>query len=377
MSQGKVLQIIESFNQGGSELQAIQLTAALKREGSFEIFLACLNRVGSLRQEAERIGFTQIPEYKLTGFLSIDFIRQVRRCTAFIKEQAIDIVQTHDFYTNVFGMSAARMAGAKVKIASKRETGSMRSGIQKRLERQAFRLSDAIIANSEAVKRYLAGEGVDKKKIYTIHNGVAFERFAVDVDLPGTALHAALGLPTDRRFVTLVANLRHPVKNQSMFLRSAKRVNSKIKNVGFILAGEGERMAGLKAEAEELGILADCFFVGRCDRIAELLAISEVGVLSSSNEGFSNSLLEYSAAELPVVATDVGGAREAIIENETGFLVDVDDDGLMAEKLVWLLEHRTEARKMGKNGRRNVEEKFTAKAQLQNTLKLYRTLLTQ
>jgi L-malate glycosyltransferase len=112
-------------------------------------------------------------------------------------------------------------------------------------------------------------------------------------------------------------------------------------------------------------------FTGRCTQIPELLSVSFAGVLTSLNEGFSNAILEYMAAHLPVVATNVGGASEAIVENETGFLVESDDDEALAGRLIELLADEEKARQFGAQGRRRVEEKFSCAAQLENTLKLY------
>lgn len=352
----------------------MQLTRLLARDGRFDVRLACLNDEGVLRKEVEEIGFTDIPEFCLTSFFNVNFLRQVRNCAKFITENKIDVVHTHDFYTNIFGMAAARLARVKVRLASKRETGSMRSAKQKLIEKQAFRAARGIVVNAEAVKNYLIGEGVAAGKIQTIYNGLDLERLR-PADLTRAEIREMLGLPANKRFITLVANLRHEVKNQPMFLRAAQGVSEKIEDAGFVLAGEGQLMEGLKSLAQELGILSKCFFIGRCERVAELLSVSEIGVLSSFNEGFSNSILEYMAAGLPVVATDVGGAREAVVENETGFLVASDDDRAMTEKLIGLLENPKKAAEMGARGRLRIEENFSCAAQLENTITLYRRLL--
>ena len=76
----------------------------------------------------------------------------------------------------------------------------------------------------------------------------------------------------------------------------------------------------------------DVFFVGRSQKVAELLSVSDVCALSSTAEGFSNAILEYMAAARPVVVTDVGGAREAVIEGETGYLVSAGCDEQMADQ---------------------------------------------
>jgi L-malate glycosyltransferase len=120
-----------------------------------------------------------------------------------------------------------------------------------------------------------------------------------------------------------------------------------------------------------LRITENTHFIGRCERVPELLSISFAGVSTSFNEGFSNAILEYMAARLPVVATNVGGAGEAVIENETGFLVESDDAEAMANRLIELLENEEKAREFGAQGRKIAEEKFSCAAQLENTLKLY------
>jgi glycosyltransferase involved in cell wall biosynthesis len=188
---------------------------------------------------------------------------------------------------------------------------------------------------------------------------------------------AMLGLPVEphRRFVTIVANVRHPVKDHPMFLRAARRVRAEFPDAAFVIAGEGELMESLRALAAELGIERDVFFTGRCTNVAALLSISDVSVLSSKAEGFSNAILEYMAAARPVVATDVGGAREAVIEGETGYLHSSGDDEMMAARIISLLGEPERAREMGERGRRLVAEKFSCEAQLERTENLYDRLL--
>lgn len=367
-----VLQLVGSFHQGGSERQAVQLTKLLRENETYNVFLAALNSEGVLKTEVERLGFTDIPEFKLHSFYDLNFLKQLKNCVRFIKEKNIEIVHTHDFYTNVFGIAAARLAGVKLKIASKRETSGMRSKSQKTIENQIFRIADAIVANSEAVKNYLINEEIAGDKIRVIYNGLDLERLKPQ-ETNRRTICDSFGLPCDGRamFVTLVANLRHTVKNQRMFLSAAQKVSEKIPDAHFVLAGEGDLKSDLERLARELKIERRTHFIGRCARVPELLAVSSVGVLTSFAEGFSNSILEYMAANLPVVATDVGGASEAIIENETGFLVASDDAAAMASRLIELLRSEIKIVNFGETGRRRVEETFSVRRQLSQTLKLY------
>ncbi len=368
----RVVNFIGSFHQGGSERQAVQLVRLLQREPRVESLIATLNDEGELRGEVVAAGFASIPEFPLTSFYDLNFLRQLRAAVRFLRDNKIDVVQTHDFYTNVFGMLAARLAGVKRRIASKRETGSMRSPAQKIVEKRAFAMAHKIVANSAAVRDYLIDAGISPDKIELVYNGLDLARLTPATTDRDAILHE-FGLPTgaSSRFVTLVANLRHRVKNQPMFLRAAKIVTAQFPDAHFVLAGEGELRAELEALADELGISPNVHFLGRCTRVPELLSVSSCGVLSSFNEGFSNSILEYMAAGLPVVATDVGGAREAISDGETGFLIGSDDVAMFADRLILLLADEETARAMGRRGAEKVTQKFSLEAQLEATVRLY------
>jgi glycosyltransferase involved in cell wall biosynthesis len=368
----RILQLTGSFYQGGSERQAAALAWSLKADGKYDIYLATLNGEGVLRNEVNAAGFKDIPEFPLTSFYNANFVKQVRRCVAFLREHQISLIHTHDFYTNIFGMAAASLAGTKAKVASKRETGGMRSSSQGFVEKMAFGRADVIVANSEAVRRHLVERGIATGKINVIYNGLVLDRFE-----NAKNGREQFGLPTDEkiRFITLVANLRHAVKNVPMFLRMAKRVAASVPNTHFVIAGEGELRSELEAMSAELGIAERVHFVGSCDDVPALLNASYACVLTSSAEGFANSILEYMAAAKPVVATNVGGAAEAIIDGQTGYLVDSSDAESMGERLIELLNDKATADDFGTEGKGVAAQKFSCDAQLQNTLVLYDSLL--
>lgn len=369
-----VLFIIDSFEQGGSERQALQLLRQLHQTGECHLHLACLQDRGSLRGEAEQLNIGEIHEYPLTSFYNLNYVRQLRRLVAYLKEKQIDVVHAHCFYTNIFGMTAAFLSGVPGRITSKGETG-LRTSMQNLVERISFRLAHRVIANCLVVQNQLIREGVNPKRIIQHYNGLDLERLKVDDRLTRPAARAMFGLPDDRRFVTIVANLRNPVKNYPMFLRAAARVRVAVPDAAFVIAGEGELMPSLQQLASELGIADDVHFIGRCDDVASLLFASNVGVLSSRSEGFANAILEYMAAGLPVVATNVGGACEAIVDGETGYIVPSDDDEKMAERIIQVLANDEAARVMGTRGKSRAAEKFSSELHLQNTLELYDELL--
>lgn len=362
----------------------MQLTRLLHESGRYHGFVATLDASGPLRGELERLGITEIPEYRLSSFYDRNAVEQVRRFAHYLKERRIDVVHAHDFYTNIFGMAAAAFARVPVRIASRRES-AVRLEKQRLVERGAYRLAHQVVANCEEVRQQLIGEGLKPGKVTTLYNGLDLTRVMPLSDRRPEEVLASFNLPSggSRRLVTMVANLRahfqHPkpicLKDHPTFLRAAQRVIAAVPDAAFVIAGEGDLLGETRALAKELGIERDTFFTGRCARVADLLAVSDVCVLSSSSEGFSNSILEYMAAARPVVVTDVGGAREAVVEGETGYLVASGDDRTMADHLISLLREPERARAMGERGRQVVKEKFSSGAQLERTQNFYDRLL--
>ena len=359
----------------------MQLTRLLLEGGRCNVFVATLDRDGVLLEEMDRLGLTDIPEFRLNSFYDLNTARQVRRFAQYLKKHEIDVVHTHDFYTNVFGMAGAALARVPVRIASRRES-AVRPESQRLVERSAYRAAHAVVANCEEVRQQLIKEGVPAQKVRTIYNGLDFARVQT-AQSERTEILKSLNLPEHSRFVTIMANMRahvrHPepacLKDHPTFLRAAARVKESVPEAAFILAGEGELKEATQELAKNLGIADRTFFIGRCQDVAAVLSISDVCVLSSSSEGFSNSILEYMAAGRPVVATDVGGAREAVVHGESGYLVAAGDHDQMAEHITTLLQQPERARAMGAMGQQIINEKFSSAKQLQNVESLYGELL--
>jgi len=361
-----VLHLIDSFRQGGSESQALNLSLEMKKTGRFVVKLACLDRSGPMLLKLPSQEREQIPEFRLNRFYDAQMGRQLYRFARLLRGLSVDVVHTHDFYTNIFGMLAATLACTPVRIASRREA-LKRPKIKRLAECLAYRAASIVIANCDRVRRDLVAEGVPDEKIVTVHNGVPIEPLS-DSNMPPAGRHSRPGV------VTIVANLR-PVKDHATFLKAARRVVQRRPEVSFMLAGDGDLEPGLREMAATLGIAEQTRFLGRCDDVPGLLERSDVCVLSSQSEGFSNAVLEYMSAGRAVVATRVGGIEEAISDGYNGFLVDPGDDVQMAERITLLLENPDKAWEMGSRNRTVVAERFSRRQQLEKVEALYQNLL--
>ena len=374
-----VVLLLGSFNSGGAERQLIQLARLLKGSPRYAVRLAVLDKSGVLRGEAERLETGEIPAYPLGSFASGRMVAQTLRFRRFLKRERIDVLHTEGFYTNVFGLIGATLAGVPARVAFRGEIEGLRTPAQQRVERLVFRLAHTIHANSLAVRSRLLEEGVPDRKIAVVYNGLDLKRVQPDAAMSRSQMLAACGLePLERRqLVTLVANLRYPVKDHPMFVRMAARVRKARPNTAFIVAGEGVLLESTRQLAREAGLGDSVLFIGSCERLSALLAVSDVCVLTSKSEGFSNAILEYMAAGRPVVATAVGGAGEAIQDGVTGYLVAAGDDNAMAGHVVKLLSDEHVRQAFGEAGRRRIQDRFSDRAQLLNTERMYDVTLAR
>jgi glycosyltransferase involved in cell wall biosynthesis len=131
-----------------------------------------------------------------------------------------------------------------------------------------------------------------------------------------------------------------------------------------VLVGDGapESVAALRRLAADLSIAERVSFLGPRDDVMPVLAASDIGVLMSHHEGFSNALLEYMAAALPVIATATGGNLDAIEEGRTGFLVPVGADAALGTALDRLIDDAPLRRRLGEAGRSRIENRFSLKS---------------
>ena len=366
-----VVHLINSLRRGGSEGQAVQLVRLLHERG-YDVTLACLDGDGPLRYELGEDP-PDILEYPLTSLHDLTTARQLRRFAKDLKRRGVNIVHTHDVYSNIFGLPAARLAGVPVRIGSRRDTGGVGTLARRRVEGFLYRLAARVVTNAEAVARNLARQGVPPGKIVTIHNAVDFAR--VEPKLGRSRALEEFGLPPERRFVVLVANLSHDVKDHPTFIRAARRIKEAVPASAFVIAGRGPLAAQMEALAAGLGIGDDVFLIGPCAHIGDLLALAEVCVLTSRAEGLSNAVLEYMAAARPIVATDVGGIRDAVVDGETGYLIPAGDDNALADRVIELLADPEAAASMGERGRARAEEHFSLDLLVERTVRLYEETL--
>ncbi|MCK4513518.1 glycosyltransferase, partial [bacterium] len=204
-------------------------------------------------------------------------------------------------------------------------------------------------AERELLERF----GVPASKVESVGTGVDLRRIA-DARV-GEELTRELQI-AGRTVVGIVAKLS-PVKGHEHFLRAAAGIAKAHDDVAFLVVGDGPRRQMLTEMAKELEIEDAVVFAGARDDVPSLLKLMDVFVLSSLSEGSPNAVLEAMAAGLPVIATDVGGLPDIVIDGESGILVPPGDWEALEKAITELLADPERAAAMGRMGLANAADK--------------------
>ena len=353
--------VLTSFDAGGTERQMTELMRRLDR-ARFAIHVACFRREGPYLAAVEAAGIP-IAAFPLGSLASPQALRQLLALARWCRRHRLHVLQTCDIYGNIIGLSAAALARVPVRIGSRRGIVSPtgRPSLL-RLQRLAYRAADRVVANSEAAAEQLVAEGVPRARVAVIANGIDMKPFAV----PRASTRGPV--------VTTVANLRAG-KGHDVLLRAAELVLRKRPDVRFQFVGEGTLKASLEEQALALGIDGAVSFLGHRTDVGELLRGSTAFAFPSFMEAFPNGLMEAMAAELPVVATDVGGIPELIDHGRNGLLVPAGDPEGLATALMRVLTDPTYAAALASAARATIEQRYSFARMVSDFESLYHETL--
>lgn len=213
---------------------------------------------------------------------------------------------------------------------------------------------DRAIAVSEDIAQWLRDEcGTASEMIRVIHNGIPPPpRYSAEEQ---GALRAQCGVPTGATVLCAVGRLSEQ-KNFALLLEALAKLEAA--SWCLLLVGEGEQREMLERRASELGVAERIRFLGRRSDVPLIMQASDMLVMSSSWEGFPYVIVEALASGLPIVATDVGGVREGVIDGVTGRLVKPGDAVQLAHAMDALIADRSARASMAEGGRKLFGERF-------------------
>jgi L-malate glycosyltransferase len=368
----KVILTIGQLHRGGTEGQLVLLAKGFKEAG-VRVSVASLFDGGVHAEALERLG---IPVYlgrfprKNDRFKLLAFPMRFLEFVQWLRRERPDVVHSFLFHSYVLTAPAARLARVPVMIAGRRSLGTFKDGRKwaSHVEKVATGMTTVIIANSQAVANdTIEREGLPSRKVLVVNNGLDESAF-----LPHQPTVIEKGVPN----ILSVANFR-VYKGHIYLLEAAEKLVEKGYGFRLVLAGSAsskedrQRQRELQTMATTAGIEAR--FLGSRSDVGSLLASANVFVLPSIAEGFSNSLLEAMAAGLPIVATDVGGNREAL--GDSGIIVPPRDARSLMVAIARLLDDPQYAADLGRRARVRALSNFSMTKTVETHLVIYESLL--
>jgi glycosyltransferase involved in cell wall biosynthesis len=303
-------------------------------------------------------------------------VREVRRLRP-------DIVHTHTAKAGIVGRLGAVLAGQRPrpKIVHTYHGhvlegyfGPLRNGTYRFLERRLGAVSDRLIGVSNATVADLVRLGIaDRSKFRVIPVGLDLDPFLASKPEDGAGFRQEAGVTGRELLLTFVGRLV-PIKRVDVLLRAFRLARGQGRPLRLALVGDGELRPELERLAHELGVATQVWFAGYRADVRAVAAGSDIAVLSSDNEGTPVSLIEAGAAGKPAVATRVGGVPE-VVTSASGLLAPPGDPEALADALVRLVEDPELREQMGRDARKNVEAKFSARRLVDDIDRLYRDLL--
>ena len=358
-----MLVVARSMHVGGTE-QYLLRTLPLLRERGIDVEVFLIDRAGQLLPLLEATGIAvhgkSVASFGLarrawTTAASIGAVRSLVRTGRY------DIVHSYLFWSDVIGCVGARLGGAKRVIESRRAMSAWRrprGPAFVALETLANAAAHELIANSQAVLREAERQEIALPRCrIVIYNGV---------DLP-SEVTARPGAEMALRLLCVGALA--PRKGQLVLLSALTQLGG-LGEVHLDLVGSGDDENSLRQFVRDHGLEPIVTFHGERLDVEPYYRGADLFVLPSRQEGFSNALLEAMARGLPVIATDVGGNREAL-PPEGGIIVPAEDPAAFAAAIRALAARRAELPAMGLRNRQAVEERFTLAASVRATADWY------
>jgi glycosyltransferase involved in cell wall biosynthesis len=366
----KILYVIGSLERGGAELHLLNILSGINKE-KFRVTVFPLKRGGSIEKEYIKNGIEVIgPVYTSSRIIHlfkilVELIKAMRK---------LDPDITHFFLPEAYiiGAICSLCSGRSKRIMSRRSLSDYQKKyiLMHNIERVLHKYIDFILGNSKAVIEELKKEGIRNEKLGLIYNGVNVPKD--NINDVRKSFRKKLNIKEQQLVMVCVANLI-PYKGHIDLVTALSQVKDMLPSgwVLYLLGRDDGCGVSINDLLTEYGLEENVFLKGECNNVRKYLSASDIAIICSHQEGFSNSLLEYMAYGLPIIATDVGGNREAITDEITGFIVPSKDINTLANKIADLSNNEELRKKIGANAHREVLKKFSMDKCIETYEQLY------
>ena len=380
MSKKKILHIVTRLEKGGTLSNILSLMEGLAKD--YDVVLA----VGSFNTEKEKVESSAaasgyrivwLPDFRRNVSPFRDFNTLLDLIDLILHEKPA-IVHTHTSKAGILGRAASAFTGFKNTVHTPHGHvfygyfNPFTSFIYILMERLAARFTNKVIVFSHAEKKDHMDRKIGKENQFAVlPNGVDPAPYLKEYDT--AAKKSELGIPPEKIVVGFAGRFE-PVKGANIFVKAVMKLNKERTDFTAVMAGSGymeEAIRDLAKDEIESGVLK---MLGHRGDLPEILALIDIFVMPSKNEGFGLAAVEAALSKKPVIASRVGGLPEIITDKETGLLVPSENTEALSFAMKKLLDDRAEAKRLGENGRKKALEYYSREKMLERLTKIYENL---
>lgn len=374
MQKTKICHIITKSNFGGAQKYVYELATSLDKN-LFEVCVA-LGGNGILKQKLIESGIEVIAIPGLEKEISIfKEFSTFKFLYNLFNERHFDVVHLNSSKIGGLGSLAARISGTPEIIftahgwAFNEDRSTLSKIIMKLAYWTTIILSDKTIAVSENIKNQVLGWPFTPNKITVIHNGVKEIDFYNKTKARGILSEINQKIDKEKFLVGTIAEL-HPIKGLDILVDAIKNIEADI-DAQFVIIGEGEYRGKLEAQIKEYGLENKVILLGFLDNAAKYLKAFDLFVLPSRSEALALVVLEAGLAEVPVIATKVGGLPEVISNDSLGKIVEAENSKSLADAIKNSINNYEQTKLTAQNLKNRVQENFNYQKMLDKTISLY------
>jgi glycosyltransferase involved in cell wall biosynthesis len=344
-----------SMGMGGADQQILTLARAMRARGH-EVRIVSLAPLGQMGLEAQRDG---IPTESLDLSRNLRHLPRIGRLVAMMRQWRPDILHSHMVHANLLASALRPLARVRALVAT---IHSINDGGPIRMA--AYRASSAVvdrftIISRLAAERYVGIGAVPARLVEVIPNAVDIEAFR-KMPEARAAIRSELGI--GHEFVWIAVGRFEEAKDYPTMITAFAQLATTRPASRLLLVGKGSLQADVEQQVRAAGLEGRVRFLGVRRDVTRLLSAADGYVLSSAWEGMPVVLLEAAAAELPIVATRVGGVAEVVEDGETGVLAPPGNPAALAAALERIEAATAESRaEMGTKGRELIERRYATK----------------
>lgn len=365
----KIALVIPTMDRGGAEKQVVLLAKGL-RELGHDVRVFLLTRDGHRSEELRAAG---VPVVLIGKRFKMDPTALIR-----LKKQLVDfepnIVHTWLFAANSFGRVAAKWAGVPVIIASERCVDPWKTGWHFLIDRRLQKISQAITTNSSGVQDFYAANGLDPALFVVIPNGVESINSTKTQAIDREEAFRRLEVPSERRLIVAVGRL-WPQKRIRDLIWAGELLATARGDTTLVVIGDGPQRDELLRHRDSVSAPLHVRFAGQREDVGELLPHADQFWIASEYEGQSNAVIEAMLAGVPVIASNIPGNRDLVIDKETGWLFDVGDEADLVRLSLAAFNDPDGSQCIAEQARQHIVDEFSLDAMIRRHVELYEKLL--